>query len=509
MSESLSQSLPIELQPPLKKGELNVNHWIGDTWVKGDGPVFQVHSPYNGSLIGAGAAASSALVEQALTVAEKAFEHWRWVPIKERSAVLFQFRQLLLRDIDGLSNLICSESGKIFSEARAEILKGIEVTEFALSLQNSDQTQKLEVSRGVSCEFRREPLGVVAAITPFNFPAMVPMWMIPIALVAGNCLVWKPSEKVPLTALKIAELLKQAGLPSGVFTVLHGAKDLVEALCLNKRIQAIGFVGSSAIADKVYQMGAATHKRVLALGGAKNHLIVMPDAEPQMTAQGIVDSFTGCAGQRCMAASVLLAVGEQGNSAIESTLTLATEKASKMRLGFDMGALISSQSLFKIRGALERALASGSGSLRLDGRETPVPQGCEAGFWLGPTILDQVVAGSEAACDELFGPVLSIIRVPSLSEALTIQKSNPYGNAASVFTQSAAIADRVMKEAHAGMIGVNIGVPVPREPFSFGGIGLSRFGHGDITGMQGLEFWTQLKKVTSKWVMQSDQNWMS
>lgn len=417
--------------------------------------------------------------------------------------MMFRFREELLRNVERISHCVAAESGKLPLEARAGVLKGVEVLEYALSLQNLDDGAKVQVSAGVTCEVRREPLGVVAGITPFNFPAMVPMWMIPLAITMGNAFVWKPSDKTPLTSRFLAEALKHAGLPDGVLSIVQGGKTTVEALCDHPGIAAIAFVGSTPVAKAVYQRATTAGMRALCLGGAKNHIILMPDADPEMAATGILASFTGCAGQRCMASSVLLAVGE-----VDGIIEDMAAQAKKMVLGQDMGALISKESQTRLETAIAQAQADGA-ELKVDGRGPTVPEEFEGGNWLGPTILDHVQAGAPAACDELFGPVLSIVRVPNLDAALAIEAASPYGNAASVFTGSGAVAEEVALRARAGMVGVNIGVPVPREPFSFGGFYQSRFGHGDITGEDGMAFWSQQKKITLKWTMPKERNWMS
>jgi malonate-semialdehyde dehydrogenase (acetylating)/methylmalonate-semialdehyde dehydrogenase len=481
-------------------------NFVGGQWVRPQGSTSEIRSPYTGGVIGKVILSTKADLDQAVVMARKGFEIWSKTPIKDRCAVLFQFRQILLREADTIAQQAALECGKTPAEAKAGLMKGIEVLEFALSVQNLDEGGKMEVSRGVFCEYRREPLGVVAGITPFNFPAMVPMWMIPIAIAVGNAFIWKPSDKTPLTSLLIAKAAKEAGIPDGVLTVVQGAKETVEAILDHPGISAVGFVGSSPVAKAVYTRGTAHGKRVLALGGAKNHIILMPDAELEMASRGITDSYTGCAGQRCMAASVLLAVGKTPET--QKLIDQIVAKSSQIKIGTDMGAIITSDSKQKLGEAIARAEAQGVKVL-LDGRKTPAPRGMEGGHWLAPTILDGVKPGSQAACEELFGPVLSVIRVDTLSEALAIENANEYGNAASVFTTTGAVAERVTQEARAGMVGVNIGVPVPREPFSFGGIQESRYGHGDITGPSGLDFWSQKKKVTTKWVNPPDRNWMN
>jgi malonate-semialdehyde dehydrogenase (acetylating)/methylmalonate-semialdehyde dehydrogenase len=487
----------------LPKEVISVENFVGGQWVKGSGQKGEVLSPYNHQVIGEFYHSTSQDVEAAVKLAVKAQKDWANTPIKERTKVMFNFRNILLRDQEAIAHLKSSESGKTFNEGLAGLMKGVEVLEYAISLQNLDLGGKLEVSRGVQCEYRREALGVVANITPFNFPAMVPMWTIPIALTLGNAYVWKPSEKTPLTSLKIANALKEAGLPDGLFTVIQGGREAVEAIIDHPAIKAIGFVGSTKIAKLVYERGSQHGKRVLALGGAKNHIVLLPDANLDLSGIGISDSFTGCAGQRCMAASVLLAVGD-----VDKHIQKIIERASSLKLGQDMGAIITKEQVEFLKNAIDRAEKAGAKVL-LDGRKAKAPQGFEAGHWIGPTILDNIRPGSEAASVELFGPVISIIRCKDITEAMAIENSVDYGNACSVFTSSGIHAERVIREASTGMVGVNIGVPVPREPFSFGGINASKFGHGDITGQHSLDFWSNVKKITLKWEKQVDSNWMS
>lgn len=478
------------------------DNFIQGTWTKGSAGSQEIFSPRNGQKLGAVSIPNAAQIDQAIRAAGEAQKAWAKLPIKERSKVLFDFRNILLREADAIAELKGFESGKTFDEAKAGLMKGIEVLEFALSIQNLDLGGKVEVSRGVWCEYRREPLGVIANITPFNFPAMVPLWTIPIALALGNAYVWKPSEKTPLTARKIADALAEAGLPKGVLTVLHGTGDTVNAIIDHPLVKAIGFVGSTRVAKLVYQRGTALGKRVLALGGAKNHIVLLPDAAPELAGPGISDSFTGCAGQRCMAASVLLAVGD-----VKKHIEQIVKRASSLELGKTMGAIITKEQAGFLREAIGRAEKAGAKVL-LDGRKATPPKGMEGGNWLGPTILDAVTPGSEAAVQELFGPVLSIVHCKDISEAMKIENSVDYGNACSVFTSSGPLAERVAREASTGMVGVNVGVPVPREPFSFGGVNASKFGHGDITGQHSLDFWSNVKKVTVKWEAQTDSSWM-
>ena len=477
-------------------------NFINGQW-SDQGQKVEVFSPYNGKSIGEIYTPNKETIDQAITAAHKAFASWKRTPIKERTQIMFNFRSILHRDIDDISNMVSLESGKTLGEARAGVLKGIEVLEFAISLQNLDSGSKMEVSRGVHCEYRREPLGVVASITPFNFPAMVPMWTIPIAITLGNCYLWKPSEKTPLTSKLIASALAEAGLPPGVLTVLNGTAEVVENIIDHKLVKAVAFVGSSKVAKIVYTRTTSHGKRALCLGGAKNHIILLPDADPEICT-GISDSFTGCAGQRCMAASVLLAVGE-----VDKQINAIVEKASTTTCPKDMGAIITKEQIDFLNNSIEEAINDGA-TLLLDGRSQKSAQSEHAeGYWMGPTILDNVKPGSKAATMELFGPILSIVRAKNISEAMQIENENDYGNAASVFTNNGPMAEYVATHASAGMIGINIGVPVPREPFSFGGINQSKFGHGDITGENSLNFWSDVKKVTTKWQVQKDNNWMS
>lgn len=476
---------------------------IGGEWTEGGGSSTTVLSPYTGQPLGTVRSATAEQVNMAVQAATSAFKEWRRTPQKERSTKLLQFRQLLLRDLEKLAHSAARECGKTVAEGRAEVLKGIEVLEFAAGLQDSDVGGAMDVSRGVRCEYMREPLGVAVGITPFNFPAMVPMWMIPIALSVGNAFILKPSDKVPFTPCLLGGLIVEAGLPKGIFSVIHGGKEIVEALVDHPGISAVGFVGSSPIAKSVYVRASSHGKRALCLGGAKNHLILAPDADPKVAVDGIVSSFTGCAGQRCMAGSVLVAVGDS-----ERLVDHVVDAASKIVLGRDMGALIDRAAHVRLTQAIAKAEQEGA-TVRLDGRTMDAPKGYEHGAWLGPTILDNVRPSMECSCKELFGPVLSIVRVKNLDEAMALERASAYGNACAVFTTSGAVADFVAQNATAGMIGINIGVPVPREPFSFGGTKESKFGVGDITGVGGVEFWSQRKKVTSKWALQSDKNWMS
>ena len=472
-----------------------VRNYIGGEFVEGAGVNYlDVTNPADGSVISRVPLSPAAEVDRAVQSAKRAFPGWSAMPIKERVQVFFRYKTLLEENIDELAALVTEENGKIDAEARAEVLKSAELTEFACSLPQITAGEVLEVSRGVECRVERFPVGIVASITPFNFPNMVPNWTIPNAIALGNCMILKPSEQVPLSAGRIAELLREAGLPEGVLNIVHGGQETVEAICDHPDIEGITFVGSTRVAKIVYRRGTANLKRVLALGGAKNHLIVMPDAEPDMTSSNVVASMSGCAGQRCMAASVMMAVG--------NTDHIISRMVSIMR-GLKIGPVISKEAKQRIEGSITEAEKAGAKVL-VDGRGKEGP-----GFWIGPTLIDYVTPDMRIAQEEVFGPVMVIIRAKDVEEALRVQKKSRYGNAASVFTESGGVARYVMENASAGMVGVNVGVPVPREPFSFGGWNESKFGVGDITGRGSLEFWTKSKKMTTKWNKEAGVNWMS
>ena len=479
-----------------------VRNYLAGSFVDGNHDHLDVFNPADGSIISRVPLSSRDDVDRAVTVAQAAFPSWSALPIKERVQVFFRYRTLLEKNIEELTALVSEENGKIYSEAKAEILKAMELTEFACSLPQIASGEVLEVSRGVECRIERFPLGVVASITPFNFPNMVPNWTIPNAVALGNCMILKPSELVPLSANRIAELLREAGLPEGVLQIVHGGKEVVEAICDHSGIEAISFVGSTKIAKLVYRRGTANLKRVLALGGAKNHLIVMPDADTEMASSNIVASMSGCAGQRCMAASVMVAV-----SNTDHIIARMIQHANTVVPGENLGPVISAEARERIEGYIAEAEEKGA-KILVDGRN-PHVKGKEGGYWVGPTIIDHVTPDMRIAQEEVFGPVLVIIHTKDLDNALAIENASPYGNAASVFTESGATARYVMERASAGMVGVNVGVPVPREPFSFGGWNESRFGVGDITGRGSIEFWTRSKKMTTKWNREHGVNWMS
>jgi malonate-semialdehyde dehydrogenase (acetylating)/methylmalonate-semialdehyde dehydrogenase len=460
-----------------------------------------VTNPTTGEVIGEVPMSTAAELDEAVTRAAEAQLEWGSTPVKDRVQVLFRMKALMEAQVDRLAETIIEENGKTREEALGSILRAIECLEFASSLPQMVTGGALEVSPGVECRTTHFPLGVVAGITPFNFPLMVPLWMIPIALACGNAFVLKPSEQTPLSALELARLLDEAGLPPGVFSIVNGDREVGEAICDHPDIKAIGFVGSTTVAQAVYRRGTSNLKRVRAMGGAKNHVVVVPDADPEMTATNVVASVTGCAGQRCMAAAVLVAVGE-----VDHIIDLIRDKMAAIVAGGDMGPMISEEGRRRVSGYIDRA---GEDNLLLDARGNVAEDAPDGGYFIGPSIVDGVDVAHEAAYDEIFGPVLTILRCNTLDEALAIENNNPYGNAAAVYTSSGKVAQSFVERAGAGMIGVNIGVPVPREPFAFGGWYDSRFGEGDISGFGVIDFWSQSKKITSKWSAEHSANWMS
>lgn len=478
---------------------------IGGELVEVAAPTIAVHAPATGQVIAHVPISTAAEVDAAVAAARAALPAWSALTIKDRVQVLYRYRTLVEQHLDELSELIVEEHGKVMSEARAEWLKVMELTEFACSLPQLATGSVLEVSRGVECRTERTPVGVVASIVPFNFPSMVPHWTIPNAIALGNTMILKPSEMVPLSAMRTAELLAEAGLPPGVFNVVHGGRETAEAICDHPGIAAVTFVGSTRVAQAVYRRATSNLKRALCLGGAKNHLIVLPDAEPGMTASNVTASMSGCTGQRCMAASVMVAVSE--DDAIEGIIRGIVENARSLVTGRDIGPVITQAAKERIERYIDEAEAAGARVL-VDGRNAVV-EGREGGYYVGATVIDGVTPDMKIAQEEVFGPVLAILRAPSLDDAIAIENRSPYGNAAAVFTEKGSSARYVAERATAGMVGVNVGVPVPREPFGFGGWGDSAFGTGEITGESSIEFWTRTRKTTTKWNREAGTNWMS
>jgi len=479
-----------------------IENFIGGKFNKSENDTIPIYNPQEGKIIAEVVDSSNDDLDLAIKSAGSAYKRWSQYTLKERAEIFYEFRNQLKNNLESLSESICEENGKTIEEAKAEILKGIELTEFACSMPQIIHDEIQEVSRGVECRSSHYPIGIVSSITPFNFPIMVPLWTIPNALVLGNCMILKPSEQTPIGAYKIAELLKASGLPDGVFNVINGDKKIVEAICDHKDISAVSFVGSTKIAKIVYKRSTKNLKRCLALGGAKNHLIVLPDANEEMASDDILASMSGCCGQRCMAASAMVGVGE-----IQSIIDKIITKAKAILPGKNLGSVISKEAQIRIESYIEEAEREGA-KIILDGRDVKV-SGKENGYFIGPTIIDYVSPDMKIAQKEIFGPVLAIIRTKEIKEAIKIENRSKYGNASSVYTQDGKLADYVTERVSAGMVGVNIGVPVPREPFSFGGWNDSRFGVGDITGRSSINFWTRLKKRTSKWNKDAKKNWMS
>lgn len=479
-----------------------VRNYIGGKFTKNGHQTLDVLSPLDGVVISKVPLSKKKDLDDAVDSARAAFGKWSSIPIKERVQVFFRYKTLLEKNLKELAELVHLENGKTMDEAIAEVEKSIELTEFACSLPQLIGGEILEVSSGVECRIEYKPVGVVCSIAPFNFPHMVPHWTIPNAIALGNCMILKPSEQVPISSNRIAEMLKEAGLPDGVFNVVNGDKEIVEAICDHPGIEAVSFVGSTKVAKIVYVRATSNLKRALALGGAKNHLIVLPDANPEMTANNVAASMSGCAGQRCMAASAMVGVGK-----VDDIVSRIVEESKKIIPGKNLGSVITKEAKERIEKYITEAEKLGA-KILVDGRNVKV-EGKENGFYVGPTVIDFVTPEMAIAKEEVFGPVLAIIRAKDIDEAISIENNSEYGNAASVFTQSGGNARFVMEHASAGMIGVNIGVPVPREPFSFGGWNESKFGVCDITGKSSIEFWTKLKKTTTKWNADARKNWMS
>jgi malonate-semialdehyde dehydrogenase (acetylating)/methylmalonate-semialdehyde dehydrogenase len=474
---------------------MNVDNYIGGKFVPPlTGEYLPVQNPTDESSIGMVALSTTQDVDLAVAAAEQAFPSWSKLTTKARAAIMLKFHALVREHAQELAELIVLENGKNITEALADVAKGNETVEYACSLPALATGRILRVSSQVNCEDRRVPLGVVASIVPFNFPFMVPMWTFPIALVMGNTFILKPSEKVPLTMHKVADLIEKAGFPPGVFNMVQGTKDAVQAIIAHPAVKAVTFVGSSPVAQIVSNSCSALNKRCTALGGAKNHLVALADCASDDAAADICVSFAGCAGQRCMAASVLLTVGQN-----ESLVAALVDKASKIQAGTgpgQLGPVIDAVSYKKIISYIEDAEKSGS-KILLDGRSWKK----EAGNWVGPTIIVHESSQDKTIKEEVFGPVLSIYVCSSWEEAVAIENASPFGNAASIYTTNGGNADWFLSRFTAGMLGVNIGIPVPREPFSFGGLygTVSKFGDMDITGDGGMEFFSHRIKISSKW----------
>lgn len=475
--------------------------WInGQRTQSASSRVADVTNPASGEVIRHVPLANRADIDNAVAAARAAFPGWRDTPPLRRSRILNKFRDLLETHRAELAQLASEEHGKTLEDAAGSVQRGIEVVEFAVGAPHLLKGEHAEnVGRGVDCHSMLQPIGVCTGITPFNFPAMVPMWMFPIAIACGNTFILKPSEKVPSCSLRMAELFKEAGLPDGVFNVVPGDKEAVDALLVHPDVRAVSFVGSTPIAKYIYETAAHHGKRVQALGGAKNHAVVLPDAELDFTADAIMGAAYGSAGERCMAISTVVAVG-----AVADTLVAKLkERAEKLvvgpgnRKGVDMGPVISAPHRDKIVGYIDSGVKQGA-KLVTDGRGIRV-EGYERGFFVGPTLFDNVSTTMDIYRDEIFGPVLIVLRVASLDEAIRLVNSNPYANGTAIFTTSGAAARRFQNEIEVGMVGINVPIPVPMAFFSFGGWKASLFGDLHMHGMEGVYFYTRTKAITTRW----------
>ena len=476
--------------------------FINGDWTDAPGadsePVF---NPSDGSVIARTPMCGEIEVDSAVKAAQAAFPDWSVTPVIDRARILFRYVHLLEEHFEELSRLVTREHGKTLEEARGSVRRGIEVVEFACGAPTLLMGDSLEqIASGIDCDTIRQPVGVCAGITPFNFPAMVPMWMYPIAIVCGNTFVLKPSEKVPLTAIRLVELLQEAGLPPGVMNLVHGGVDVVNALCTHPGIDAVSFVGSSPVARHVYQTATAHGKRVQAAGGAKNYMVILPDADPAYTVDALVGSVYGCAGERCMAGSVAVAVEE----AAERVLPPLREALDEMKVGptdrnpeADMGPVVTRQHLDRVHDYIASGLSDGA-SLYRDGRGIEVPETPD-GFYLGPTIFDGASTSMKIVREEIFGPVLSVIRTDSLDAGIDACNQSGFGNAAVLFTGDGKAARTFRHRVSAGMVGINVGVPAPMAFFPFSGWNGSFFGDLHIQGKEGFAFYTRQKVTMSRW----------
>ncbi len=477
-----------------------IGHFIGGKTVTTNGRTAPVFDPSTGAQSGEVLLASAATVGEAVASAKAALPAWSETPTLTRARIMFKYKDLLERNIDALATAITKEHGKTFEDAKGEVTRGIEVVEFACGIPHllrGDFTD--QVARGVDVFSARHPVGVCAGITPFNFPAMVPMWMFPVAIACGNTFVLKPSEKDPSASLIMAELLAEAGLPAGVFNVVQGDKEAVDTLLTHPDIAAVSFVGSTAIGEYVYKTACAHGKRAQALCGAKNHLVVMPDADLDKTVDALMGAGYGSAGERCMAVSVAVAVGGVGDALIDR---LAPKVRSlKVGPGLDrdseMGPLVTKEHLAKVSRYIDEGVAAGA-EVVVDGRGLKL-QGYEGGYFLGGTLFDRVTPDMSIYKDEIFGPVLSVVRVDRYDEALRLVNDHEYGNGAAIFTRDGDAARAFDRDAKAGMIGINVPIPVPVAFHSFGGWKRSIFGDRNVYGMEGVGFYTKLKTTTARW----------
>jgi malonate-semialdehyde dehydrogenase (acetylating)/methylmalonate-semialdehyde dehydrogenase len=479
-----------------------VPHWIGGKPVESQSSVFaDVFNPATGEVKRRVPLDGTAELEQAVAAATAAFPEWSNMPPLRRARVLFRFRDLLEKNSEKLAAVITSEHGKVLDDAKGEVMRGLEVVEFATGIPHLLKGEFTEqVGTGIDSWSFRQPLGVVAGITPFNFPAMVPLWMLPIALAAGNCFILKPSERDPSASLVMAQLLKEAGLPDGVFNVVHGDKRVVDAILDHPGIQAVSFVGSTPIAEYVYRRGTSSGKRVQALGGAKNHMIVMPDADMDQAADALTGAAFGSAGERCMAISVAIVVGEGTGDAL---LARMKERIGNLKVadgttpGAEMGPLVTGVHRDKVAGYIELGVKEGAALFVDERTKETLPKG--NGFFVAPCLFDNVTSTMRIYREEIFGPVLSLLRVSRFQEALDLVNDHEFGNGTAIFTRDGDTARAFANQVKVGMVGINVPIPVPMAFHSFGGWKRSLFGDHNVHGMEGVRFYTRVKTVTGRW----------
>jgi malonate-semialdehyde dehydrogenase (acetylating) / methylmalonate-semialdehyde dehydrogenase len=482
--------------------EYDLKHYINGQQVAGiSGRYSSVYNPAIGKVISQTPLASGDEVRSAIAAAHAAFPAWSETPPGKRAQVMFNFRSLIIEHMDEIATLVSREHGKTIDDAKGSITRGLEVVEFACGISQLLKGEYSEnVAGGVDTWNMRQPLGVCAGITPFNFPAMVPMWMFPMAIACGNTFILKPSEKNPSCSLRLAELLTEAGLPNGVFNVVNGDKEAVDTLLTDDRVQAISFVGSTPIGEYIYQTGCANNKRVQALCGAKNHMVIMEDADIDQVVDAVMGAAYGSAGERCMAISVVVSVGD---SAADAMLEKLVPRVSSLKVGpytdseAEMGPVITPESQSRIKGYIDAGVAEGA-SLLIDGRDLTV-KGHENGCFVGATIFDQVTPDMSIYTDEIFGPVLCVVRVETYEEAVKIINEHEYGNGTAIFTRDGDAARNFAHRIQIGMVGVNVPIPVPMAFHSFGGWKRSLFGDHHIHGPEGVRFYTRMKTVTTRW----------
>ncbi len=476
-----------------------VSFYINGVWEKPSGHTTQsVTNPATGAVLAEAPFAEKADIDRAVRAAHEAFLKWREVPVVDRVQPLYRYKTLLERHATELAAILTRENGKTADDSKAEVRRAIQMVEVACGMPSLMLGDSLnDVAQGIDCKTIRQPIGVCAGITPFNFPAMVPMWMHPFAIACGNAFILKPSEKVPLTPTRAIELLHDAGLPPGVINLVHGGKEAVDALLHHPLVKAVSFVGSTPVAKYIYTTAAAEGKRVQALGGAKNHLVVMPDADMPKTVEAIIGSAFGAAGERCLAGSVLVTVGDAAapllDLLVKRTRSLAVGDGSAA--GVEMGPLVTSDHCRRVEGYVEKGVAEGATPL-VDGRQAKKTGG---GFFLGPTIFDHVTPQMTIAREEIFGPVLSVIRVNTLDEAIQLVNQSPYGNATAIFTASGKAAREYSSRIEVGMVGVNVGVAAPLAFFPFAGWKNSFFGDLHAHGKDAVAFYTEQKVIMSRW----------